>query len=368
MKSSYLSISFELLWAKGQTAPPKRPNTRACLSNVHLPVRYIDWDGTQAFWERFNMKSIDSSSDGQSAAERAHRQLELISEALDASEDGFAIWKSVRDETGPIVDFTLLLINNSGEIDLGKHIVDPIGKTLADIVSVEMSQGLLDLFGRALTEGHGVKQVVPGITTDGSKGSFENTVVPFGKDLVFVTYRDVSNVQREHKKLLWLAEHDFLTGMPNRAKLQEHLVESFVHANEKHSLMAFVFIDIDYFKEVNDNFGHDVGDALLVNFVKRIRHSLPERALVARIAGDEFGILIQDVKGEENVRELMDNVFSAMERPFTLGDIETTISCSAGCVITDGSIAPGETMRVADKLMYQAKHEGRDRFLIQSII
>jgi len=314
------------------------------------------------------MKSIGSSSDGASAAAGAHRQLELISEALDASQDGFAIWKSVRDEAGLIVDFTLLLINNSGEIDLGKHIEDPIGKSLSDIVSTEMSQGLLDLFSRALKAGHGVQQTVPGISADGSKGSFENTAVPFGKDLVFVTYRDVSNVQREHKKLLWLAEHDFLTGMPNRAKLQEQLVESFVKSNESNSLMAFVFIDIDYFKEVNDSFGHDVGDVLLVNFVKRIRHSLPERALVARIAGDEFGILIQDVRGEAHVRELLDNVFSAMKRPFTLGDIETSISCSAGCVVSDGSIAPGETMRLADKMMYQAKHEGRNRYVVQSLI
>jgi len=57
-----------------------------------------------------------------------------------------------------------------------------------------------------------------------------------------------------------------------------------------------------------------------------------------------------------------------MKRPFTLDDIETSISCSAGCVVTDGSIAPGETMRVADKMMYQAKHEGRNRYVVQSLI
>jgi diguanylate cyclase (GGDEF)-like protein len=314
------------------------------------------------------MESFGSGSESQSSAEAPQKQLDLISEALDASEDGFGIWRSVRAADGTISDFRLLLINKTGAADLRKYVVDPIGKTLGEIVSIPMYEGLHDLFVRALRDGHGLKQVVPGISSDGSDGSFENTVVPFGKDLVFVTYRDVSNVEREHKKLLWLAEHDFLTGMPNRAKLQERLLQSFTDSQEQRSLMAFIFIDIDYFKEVNDSYGHDVGDALLVNFVKRIRHSLPESALVARIAGDEFGVLIQDVRDEQHVRELLENVFSAMKRPFTLGEIETSIACSAGCVVTDGSVQPGETMRIADKMMYQAKHEGRNRFVVASLI
>jgi diguanylate cyclase (GGDEF)-like protein len=317
------------------------------------------------------MKSNEPGMGNPSSAESSQRQLDLISAALDASEDGFAIWKSVRADDSSIKDFTLLLMNNSGLAGLAgldHKIEDPIGKNLVEVTGEIPAKGLHDLFERALTEGHGVKDVVTGITKDGSKGSFENTVVPFGRDLVFATYRDVSADQREHKKLLWLTEHDFLTGMPNRAKLQEYLEESFVMTESHKSLMAFVFIDIDYFKEVNDRFGHDVGDALLVNFVKRIKHSLPSRALVARIAGDEFGICIQDIKGEEHVKELMENVFAAMERPFTLGEIETTIACSAGCIVTDGSEPPGEIMRMADKTMYQAKNEGRGRFIVQSLI
>jgi diguanylate cyclase (GGDEF)-like protein len=313
------------------------------------------------------MKSNETGLEKSISAESSQTQLDLISDALDASEDGFAIWKSVRAEDGSISDFVLLLMNNSGLAGLAgldHKIAEPIGKTLEEVTGAESSKELHDLFVLALIEGHGVKGVVPGITSDGSKGTFENTVVPFGRDLVFATYRDVSADEREHKRLVWLTEHDFLTGMPNRAKLQEHLAESFAIAQENRALMAFIFIDIDYFKHVNDTYGHDVGDALLVNFVKRIRHSLPARALVARISGDEFGVCIQDVKGMEHLKELMENVFAAMERPFTLGKIETKIACSAGCVVTDGSDRPEEIMRIADKMMYQAKHEGRGRFII----
>jgi diguanylate cyclase (GGDEF)-like protein len=317
------------------------------------------------------MKSNESGQEKSSSAEYSQTQLDMISDALDASDDGFAIWKCVRGEDQSISDFTLLLMNNSGLAGLaglGTKITNPIGMTLEAVTGEESSRELHDLFVQALSQGHSVKGVVPGITIEGTKGSFENTVVPFGRDLVFATYRDVSADEREHKRLVWLTEHDFLTGMPNRAKLQEHLAESFIKAQESKTLLAFVFIDIDYFKDVNDTYGHDVGDALLVNFVKRIRHSLPGDALVARIAGDEFGICIQDVKNEEHLSELMDNVFGAMEREFTLGDIETKIACSAGCVVTDGSDQPEEVMRIADKMMYQAKHEGRGRFIIQPLV
>lgn len=314
------------------------------------------------------MKSYEAGHENQTAAEISQGLLTLISDALDASEDGFAIWKSVRDERGSIKDFTLLLMNTAGLAGLDKKITSPVGMTLEEITGDESAKSLSALFQLALSEGHSVKEVVPGITPDGSRGSFENTVVPFGRDLVFATYRDVSAGEREHKKLLWLTEHDFLTGMPNRSKLQEFLGESLTMSHEHRTLMAFVFIDIDYFKQVNDKYGHDAGDALLVNFVKRIRHSLPSRALVARIAGDEFGICIQDVESEDLLKELMANVFAAMKRSFTLGEIETEISCSAGSVLTDGSVPPEEVMRIADKLMYQAKNEGRDRFVVQSLL
>jgi diguanylate cyclase (GGDEF)-like protein len=131
--------------------------------------------------------------------------------------------------------------------------------------------------------------------------------------------------------------------------------------------MAFVFIDIDHFKEVNDTFGHEIGDALLVNFVKRIRNSLPEQALVARIAGDEFAILLKELKDESHLTDLMNEVFSSMKRPFSHQQAELAITCSAGCVLTDGSEQPDEVMRVADKVMYQAKHEGRARFLVKAL-
>ena len=314
------------------------------------------------------MKPFVGRSEKDAISLARQQQLELIGDALDASDDGFTIWKSVRAADQSIEDFTVLLMNKTGADAAGIPQLEAIGKTLKEIAPGEGSTGLQELFEKALRVGHSVKEVVPGRSMAGLPVAFENTVVPFGKDLVFATYRDVTEVQKEHSRLLWLAEHDFLTGMPNRAKLQESLAESVAQAREKGCLTGFVFIDIDHFKNVNDTYGHDVGDAVLVNFVKRIRNSLPERAFVARIAGDEFAVLLHELEQESQLRELMEEVFSAMQRPFKSNEIDIPITCSAGCVLTDGSAHPDEVMRIADKAMYRAKFEGRNRFLVEPLV
>jgi diguanylate cyclase (GGDEF)-like protein len=296
------------------------------------------------------------------------QQLELIGGALDASDDGFTIWRAVRAADKSISDFTVVLMNKTGADAARIPQSEAIGKALKEVAPGEGAAGLHALFTKALLLGHSVKEVVPGRSMDGSPVAFENTVVPFGEDLVFATYRDVSEAEKEHTRLLWLSEHDFLTGMPNRAKLQESLADSVKLAREKKSLTGFVFIDIDHFKNVNDTYGHDVGDAVLVNFVKRIRHSLPENALVARIAGDEFAVLLHELEQESQLKELMDEIFAAMQRPFKRDEIDIPITCSAGCVLTDGSAHPDEVMRIADKAMYRAKYEGRNRYLVEPIV
>ena len=313
------------------------------------------------------MSANQVSQNQPATTEALQLQLDVILDALNSSQDGIAIWKAIRGSNKTILDFSLVLMNTAGAAAAGKPQQDLIGKPLTDVVGHETSMGLRTVFTKALLQGHGIKDIIPGFDGNGVHGFYENSVVPFGQDLVFATYRDVSESVEERERLLWLAEHDYLTGMPNRAKLQASLVECVSSCKETGSFFGFVFIDIDYFKNVNDTYGHSVGDALLVNFVKRIRHSLPETALVARIAGDEFAILLRTVKDEKQLRELMDEVFSAMARPFVHHEIEMSITCSAGCVLNDGSAHPDEIMRISDKAMYEAKHKGRARYIVQTV-
>jgi diguanylate cyclase (GGDEF)-like protein len=298
--------------------------------------------------------------------DRSQKQLDLIGEALDASADGFSIWQAIRDERGRITDYKLIFINIAGAA-ITEHVPSQlVGKRLPEVVGEAATPPLRALITRALVEQQTVKELVHMPMQDGSTAVYENTVVALLEDQVLSTYRDVSEERREHGRLVWLTEHDYLTGMPNRVRLQKFLAASVLEASAGDEYISFVFIDIDHFKDVNDTFGHNVGDELLVNFIKRIRHSLPEESLVARISGDEFAIVLRDVRNEDHLRELMDEVFGAMKRKFVHGDIELEITCSAGCVLTDGSVNPDEVIRIADKAMYEAKHRGRNQYLVET--
>jgi diguanylate cyclase (GGDEF)-like protein len=313
------------------------------------------------------MKRFDVDSEKPNSSSESQKQFELISEALNSSQEGFAIWKPIRAQDQSIEDFTLLLINKAGAQAVGLPQNELTGKTLSTVVGADKPKTLHVLFEKALNLRHIVKEIVTYQPNQGPPGVFENSVVPFGKDLVFATFRDVTDQARERTRLLWISEHDYLTGLPNRTKLQEAFTQ---HADSDQSsglLTGFAFIDIDYFKKVNDTYGHDIGDAVLVNFAKRIRHSLPESALVARISGDEFAVLLHSIENEHQLSDLMTEVFSAMVRPFKRDEFEISMTCSAGCVLADSSTTPEEIMRIADKAMYRAKHEGRNRFFVENI-
>lgn len=129
-------------------------------------------------------------------AKSLQAQLDVIGAALNASDDGFAIWKSIEDTSGAIVDFELVLINTAGATKASRPQNELVGKSLSLVVDAISANELKQAFSRALREGHAVREVVQGFSAARGPGLFENTVVPFGKNLVFTTYRDVSEAER----------------------------------------------------------------------------------------------------------------------------------------------------------------------------
>ena len=179
---------------------------------------------------------------------------------------------------------------------------------------------------------------------------------------VLTTSLDITDRKRAEQHLLYMANHDSLTGLANRALLRDRLERRLTTGPRGEASLALHFIDLDHFKLANDRLGHQLGDLVLKEVARRLTAVIGPDDLVARLGGDEFAIL-QDCGGGGSREALAVSVVSTVRTPFLCGGEEVRISCSIGIAMypQDG-LDIEELLRNADLAMYQAKAEGRGDF------
>ncbi|MBO0496687.1 diguanylate cyclase [Pseudomonas sp. Marseille-Q1929] len=166
-----------------------------------------------------------------------------------------------------------------------------------------------------------------------------------------------SHLQSENETLAHQANHDSLTGLPNRAFFEGRLIRALRSAAKLNERVAVLFLDSDRFKDINDNFGHAAGDAVLVAVAERVRAQLREDDLVARLGGDEFAILLAPLHKLEDAQRIADKIIASMDLPIPVpGNTQVLTSLSIGIAIyPDHGATPGTLLNAADAAMYQAK-------------
>jgi len=176
-----------------------------------------------------------------------------------------------------------------------------------------------------------------------------------------LVFRDVSYKRNHMKELAHQAQHDALTGLPNRLLFNEHLKQALAQAKRKQSKLAVMFLDLDRFKLINDTMGHNLGDQLLKNVAGRIRQTLREGDTVARQGGDEFLVLLPEIRDELEAASVSERILGVFAQPIILEDNEIYISTSIGISLypNDGS-DPETLVKQADTAMYYAKEKGRN--------
>jgi diguanylate cyclase (GGDEF)-like protein/PAS domain S-box-containing protein len=174
---------------------------------------------------------------------------------------------------------------------------------------------------------------------------------------------DISDLVQSRMQLTHLAQHDPLTDLPNRLLFQDRLQHALARARREHGLLAVLFLDLDRFKHINDSQGHATGDRLLVEAARRLRGAVRGEDTVARMGGDEFIILVEDLRHEEDAAHLAQKLLQALALPYRLDRQDYFVTCSIGISLYPRDGVDGETLvSNAEAAMYRAKAQGRNAY------
>jgi len=181
---------------------------------------------------------------------------------------------------------------------------------------------------------------------------------------IYALSSDVTATREAERRLQDLARHDALTGLPNRREFEHRLVLALARARRSQRAMALIFMDVDHFKAINDGHGHATGDVVLKEFANRIRRAVRSTDTAARLAGDEFVVILEGLNSDAEASQVAAKLVAAIREPMQLPDgEEIRVTTSLGMACWGGSGEGAEDiLDRADRALYRAKAAGRDTF------
>lgn len=351
---------------------------------LHSEARFVRKDAS-VVWTRLNtaVMRIDTQIHGyvqtvEDISERkvAERQLRLAEEALfDEKERAQITLNSIGDAVlCTDLKANISYLNAVAETMTGWSREEALGRPLTDVfkivVGATLRKASFNPALRAMQEGRAIKLDPESILLrrDGSELAVEDTSSPIHNRSGQVTgavivFHDVSALRTTIAEMAHLAQHDFLTGLPNRLLLTERLSQAIGLAHRRRHKVALLFLDLDYFKKINDEFGHVAGDQLLQAVALRLSSCVRTTDTVCRQGGDEFVILLAEIERQQDASQVAEKLLKACTAAYVIGEHELHAGLSIGISVypDDGSTADS-LMQNADTAMYHAKSAGRNNF------
>ena len=245
----------------------------------------------------------------------------------------------------------LVIMGYTREAMIGHNVLEFVPARWCQTVTDYISAGREDPIEAEVVHGNGHNIAVEVVG---------NTVQEKGETYRFGVLRDITARKHAEARIQYMAHHDMLTGLPNRAYLTERLTTILALARRHGTLVAIMFIDLDNFKAVNDSLGHHVGDALLKEVAERIKAVLREADMVSRLGGDEFLVILADFAAPEDAANVADKLLQIISAPIALEGRQLCANASIGISVfpRDGDNAD-DLIRRADAAMYSVKDHGR---------
>ena len=253
-------------------------------------------------------------------------------------------------------DFYLSLTGYTREELLKKSCID-----ISVPEYIERSKAMLQ---RVLKEGYVDSYQKGCITKNGTIVYVDMTITLLSdKERIFITVKDITEERKQKALTHQLAYYDSLTKLPNRVLLSENFKKAKAHCNRTNSLLAVCFIDLDNFKHINDKFGHNEGDKLLIEFSKRLKDSLRGYDTVSRIGGDEFVFLLSNINSKKECESLLNRILNKLAQPYICDKNRHVVTVSCGVAFySEDATEEDQLIRCADHAMYQAKILGKNRY------
>ncbi len=287
--------------------------------------------------------------------------------ASEASLDAMFVLRAEPGIKGEIRDFVLENVNQRGAQLFGVGKAEVTGMRLTHMLPQCRANGIFDDLASVYQTG---QQSETEWQSDQPvlKGRWLYRQVVCVEDGVVVIMRDITERKKEEARMVHLATHDVLTGLPNRALLYERVEAAILQAKTNQRMVAVLFVDLDHFKEVNDTHGHKVGDELLKIISVRIQNCLRQGDMVSRLGGDEFVLVLGNQSDLESmVVPTVERIRKVVSEPVHLGGLTLNVTSSVGLAVYPEHGEDGETLLShADMAMYDAKSRGRNKFRIYS--
>jgi diguanylate cyclase (GGDEF)-like protein/PAS domain S-box-containing protein len=204
---------------------------------------------------------------------------------------------------------------------------------------------------------------------------YEARIVVSGENELLAIVRDISERKRFEQQIIQLAYYDSLTGLPNRLLFKNRLEQSLASAHRYGTKIVMMFLDLDRFKNINDNLGHTVGDMLLKSVADRLLKSIRKidyvarsvtdeiNETVARMGGDEFTIMLTNINNVQDIPKIAQRILDTISRPYMLGTHEVYVTASIGITVCPSDSEDiDDLLKYADTAMYQAKDKGRNNY------
>ncbi len=269
----------------------------------------------------------------------------------------------LKVEEGPRFRYVMM---NPAAMRAANLTEEAYGKFIEDVYPADMAEFFNNKYYKAVTSGRPITFIHSGEIVG------ESILTPIFNDEgvcthVFSVTRDITEQKKLEQQLEFMAYHDVLTGLANRRLLLDRLQQALANAKRLEHAIAVLYLDCDYFKSINDTWGHDVGDEFLQILAKRLKACVRDMDTVARIGGDEFVIVLPSIQSEEEAARVAQRVLDTLQQPWLIRQQQFTLSTSIGIALypDDGEEAQN-LLRNADKALYQAKAAGRNQYRFYS--